>query len=55
MFYRRAPFNVLPALPPAAEVETAPVLEKAIAASRALAELKGTASEEAGRTMFGRI
>lgn len=43
MFDRSAPFNDLPALPPSAEVETAAVLKKAIAASRALAELKGMA------------
>ena len=35
MFDRNQPFNDLPALPPAAEVETATVLKKAIAASRA--------------------
>ena len=44
MFRRTAPFNDLPALPPTAEVETAAVLKKAISASRALAELKGTAA-----------
>ena len=44
MFSRTAPFNDLPALPPTAEVETAAVLKKAISASRALAELKGTAA-----------
>ena len=35
------PFNDLPPLPPKADVETRAVLKKAIAASRALAELKG--------------
>ena len=35
------PFNKLPLLPPQAETETQPVLRKAIAAGRALAELKG--------------
>ncbi|MBW2109698.1 MAG: Fic family protein [Deltaproteobacteria bacterium] len=35
------PFNDLPLLPPRADVETKPVLKKAIAANRALAELKG--------------
>ena len=43
MFDRNRPFNDLPPLPPAAEVETAAVLKKAITASRALAELKGMA------------
>ena len=37
------PFNDLPALPPAAELETRAVLKQAIAARTALAELKGTA------------
>lgn len=42
-FNRNQPFNDLPPLPPAVEVETPVVLKKAIAASRALAELKGLA------------
>jgi Fic family protein len=37
----RQPYNDLPGLPPAVEVETASVLRAAISASRALAELKG--------------
>jgi Fic family protein len=37
----RQPFNDLPPLPPKAEVETRAVLKQAIAAARALAELKG--------------
>lgn len=40
-FDRRRPFNDLPLLPPSATIETSAVLKKAIAASRALAELKG--------------
>ena len=36
-----APFNDLPLLPPKAELETKAVLRKAIAANKALAELKG--------------
>jgi len=41
-FDRNTPFNDLPLLPPAgAELETPKVLKKTIAASRALAELKG--------------
>lgn len=35
------PFNALPLLPPRNELETRPVLKKAIAANKALAELKG--------------
>ena len=35
------PFNDLPFLPPKAELETKAVLRKAIAANKALAELKG--------------
>ncbi|MBN1106434.1 MAG: Fic family protein [Deltaproteobacteria bacterium] len=38
------PFNDLPPLPPNADVETKAVLKKAIAAGRALAELKGLGS-----------
>lgn len=40
-FHPQQPYNDLPALPPKAEVETRAVLKRAIAASRALAELKG--------------
>lgn len=40
-FDRTRPFNDLPLLPPKAVLETPAVLKKAIAASRALAELKG--------------
>ena len=43
MFDRDRPFNALPPLPPGVQVETPVVLKKAIAANRALAELKGTA------------
>jgi len=52
MFDRNAPFNDLPALPPVAEVETAAVLKKAIAASRALAELKGMAERMPNQAML---
>ena len=42
MIYRNnEPYNDLPPLPPAAPIETARVLRRCIAASRALAELKG--------------
>jgi Fic family protein len=42
MAYRRnAPYNDLPLLPPQHDLETVPVMRQCIAASRALAELKG--------------
>ncbi len=40
-FDPRQPYNELPSLPPKVDVETKSVLKKAIAANRALAELKG--------------
>lgn len=40
-FDPRVPYNDLPLLPPAGNVETGVVLKKAISAARALAELKG--------------
>ena len=40
-FNPNKPFNDLPALPPLGEIETKAVLKRAIAANRALAELKG--------------
>lgn len=40
-FERTKPYNDLPLLPPAARLETEPVLKAAIRASRSLAELKG--------------
>ena len=52
MFDRSRPYNDLPALPPAAEIETAAVLKKAIAASRALAELKGLAERMPNQAML---
>ncbi len=52
MFDRNTPFNDLPSLPPAAEVETPAVLKKAIAASRALAELKGMAERMPNQAML---
>ena len=39
------PYNDLPPLPPAAEVETRPVLKQCIAARAALAELKQAAAQ----------
>ena len=52
VFDRNAPFNDLPALPPAAGVETTAVLKKAITASRALAELKGMAERMPNQAML---
>ena len=40
-FYPDKPYNDLPLLPPKVELETKAVLRKAIAANKALAELKG--------------
>ncbi|MFZ4625820.1 MAG: Fic family protein, partial [Rhodoferax sp.] len=52
MFDRNQPFNDLPALPPAGDLETAAVLKKAISASRALAELKGMAERMPNQAML---
>ena len=52
MFNRDFPFNGLAPLPPAAAVETSAVLKKAIAASRALAELKGMAERMPNQAML---
>ncbi|MCM8596142.1 Fic family protein [Accumulibacter sp.] len=52
MFDRDTPFNDLPPLPPTTEVETPAVLKKAIAASRALAELKGMAERMPNQVML---
>jgi len=52
MLDRNAPFNDLPPLPPTAEVESPAVLKKAIAASRALAELKGMAERMPNQIML---
>ncbi|MFM9967837.1 MAG: Fic family protein, partial [Burkholderiales bacterium] len=46
------PYNDLPPLPPANEVETAAVLKKNITASRALAELKGMAERMPNQVML---
>jgi Fic family protein len=52
MFDRNQPFNNLPALPPAVDIETAAVLRKTITASRALAELKGMAERIPNQAML---
>ena len=41
-FDPRSPYDDLPLLPPRVDVETTTVLRKALSASRAVAELKGT-------------
>ncbi len=51
-FDRNQPFNGLPALPPAADVETSAILRKTITASRALAELKGMAERMPNQAML---
>ncbi|MEI6387364.1 MAG: hypothetical protein WCQ50_12055 [Spirochaetota bacterium] len=40
-FDPREPYDDLPALPPAVDIETKAILRRAVSASRALAELKG--------------
>jgi Fic family protein len=52
MYNPNLPYNDLPGLPPAVEVETAAVLKKAIAASRAMAELKGMAERMPNQAML---
>lgn len=52
MFNRNLPYNDLPPLPPAYEIETAAVLKKAISASRAMAELKGMAERMPNQAML---
>lgn len=44
-FDRNQPYNDLPLLPPAAELETKVILKQAIAANRALANLRGLAGQ----------
>ena len=44
-FNRSQPFNDLPLLPPAAELETRAVLKRAIEANRLLANLRGLAAQ----------
>ena len=52
MIDRAIPYNNLPALPPAGDIETAAVLKKAISASRAMAELKGMAERMPNQAML---
>ena len=46
------PFNDLPPLPPAAELDSKVILKKAISASRVLAELKGMAERMPNQAML---
>ena len=52
MFDRNTPFNDLAPLPPTAELESKAILKKTIAASRALAELKGMAERMPNQAML---
>ncbi len=51
-FHPDEPYNDLPLLPPKAELETRAVLKKAIAANKALAELKGVGETIPNQTML---
>jgi hypothetical protein len=44
-FSRSEPYNHLPLLPPAADLETKAILRQTIASARALSDLKGTATK----------
>lgn len=52
MFDRNLPYNDLPLLPPAVELETKAILKQAIAASRAVADLKGKAQQIPNQRMM---
>jgi hypothetical protein len=47
-FDRTQPYNALPLLPPAVELETKAILKQAISANRVLANLRGLAAQIAG-------
>lgn len=51
-FNKNIAYNELPLLPPASDLETREVLKKAIAASRALSEVKGTLRRLPNPTLF---
>lgn len=51
-FHPEKPYNSLPLLPPKVAIETAAVLKKTIAASRALSELKGALTNLPNPTLF---
>jgi Fic family protein len=52
MFDPEKPFNDLPDLPPAIDIETTAILKKVIAASRALSELKGAINKLPNPILF---
>ncbi|MDD3770171.1 MAG: Fic family protein [Sulfuricurvum sp.] len=52
MFDRNLPYNDLPLLPPAVELETKTILKSAIAASRAIADLRGKAQQIPNQRMM---
>jgi Fic family protein len=52
MFDRNIPYNDLPLLPPEAELETKATLKQAIAASRAVADLRGKAQQIPNQRMM---
>lgn len=52
MFDRNQPYNDLPLLPPAVELETKAILKQAIAASRAVADLRGKAQQIPNQRMM---
>lgn len=52
MFDRNLPYNDLPLLPPAVELETKAILKQAIAASRAVADLRGKAQQIPNQRMM---
>jgi Fic family protein len=52
MFDRNQPYNDLPLLPPAVELETKAILKQAIAASRAVANLRGKAQQIPNQRMM---
>ena len=51
-FDRNQPYNDLPVLPPAAELESKAVLKQAIAANRVLANLRGLAAQIPNQSML---
>lgn len=51
-FDQKFPYNDLPFLPPKVDIETKPILRKAISAGRALAQLNGTLLSLPNPTLF---
>lgn len=52
MFERNNPYNNLPQLPPAAEIDSKPILKKAIKANKALAKLVGSGRQLPNQSML---